>query len=225
MRFVYHTQDAMGMNMATFATEAIVRFVEAKTGVRCVSIAGNYDVDKKPSWLNFINGRGMRGSAEAELSGEVLKNILKTSAQKLAEVWQAKSLLGSVMSGTMGANAQVANVAAALFLATGQDIAQVGEASLAVTTIEVIGKKQEEVYVSVYLPDVMVGTVGGGTGLPTQKEALALLGIAGGDHGEFAERLAGILGAAALAGEISLLASLSEGTLARAHKKLARKSK
>ncbi len=225
VRFVFHTQDAMGMNMATFASEELVQFIEAKTGARCVSIAGNYDVDKKPSWLNFINGRGMRVSAEAEVSGDILRTVLKTNARAMAEVWQVKSMLGSVMSGTMGANAQVANVAAAIFLATGQDIAQVSEASLAVTTMEVIGKKEENLYVSVYMPDVMVGTVGGGTGLPTQRESLALLGVAGGDHGEYAERLASVVGATALAGEISLLASLSEGTLARAHKKLARKLK
>jgi len=123
------------------------------------------------------------------------------------------------MSGAMGQNAQFANVLAALFLATGQDIAHVGECSVGMTTAEVRGN---DLYMSVYLPDVMAGTIGGGTELGTQKEALQILGCYGGDDGKNKKIFAEITGAAVLAGEISLLASLSEGTLARAHQKLAR---
>jgi hydroxymethylglutaryl-CoA reductase (NADPH) len=90
---------------------------------------------------------------------------------------------------------------------------------MGITTAEVI---KDDLYVSVYLPDLMVGTVGGGTGLATQNEALTLLGVAGGDNGKNAQRLAEITAAAVLAGEISLLSSLEEGTLAKAHQELGR---
>ena len=98
-----------------------------------------------------------------------------------------------------------------------------GEASLGVTTAEVVNGK--DLYVSVYLPDLMVGTVGGGTGLATQKEALEMLGVFGGNEGKNSQKFAEIVGAAVLAGEISLLASLSEGTLTKAHQILARGGK
>jgi hydroxymethylglutaryl-CoA reductase (NADPH) len=213
VRFVFDTRDAMGMNMVTIATQKLAEFIETKTGVRCISAAGNYDVDKKPSWLNVIEGRGIKAWAEVTLTERVLKNILKTTAQKIYDVWLAKCMMGSAMAGSMAFNAQFANVVAALFLATGQDMAHVVEGSLGITTTEVQNK---DLYVSVYVPDLMVGTVGGGTALATQREALSLIGAK--TSQEFAEIIAG----AVLAGEISLLASLSEGTLSRAHQRLAR---
>lgn len=220
VRFVYDTQDAMGMNMVTIATDAIVRFVEKKTGFNCLSLAGNYDVDKKPSWLNFIEGRGTKVWAETVLSENVLKAILKTNAQNFYEVWLAKCMLGSAMAGSLGFNAQYANIVAALFIATGQDPAHVVEGSLGVTTTEIV--KGKDLYISIYLPDLMVGTVGGGTGLATQQEALSMLGVAGGNAGKNSRRFAEIIAAAVLAGEISLLASLAQGSLALAHERLGR---
>ena len=143
------------------------------------------------------------------------------------EVWLAKCMIGSAMSGSLGYNAQYANVVSSLFLATGQDVAHVVEGSLGITTTEVVKRKGEtDLYVSVYLPDLMVGTVGGGTGLATQQEALKLLGVAGsspvGEEGKNSQRLAEVVAAAVLAGEISLLSSLEEGTLAKAHETLGR---
>lgn len=219
VRFTFNTQDAMGLNMVTIATQAIVSFIEHKTGATCLSLAGNFDVDKKPSWMNFTRGRGFEVWAEVTIAENVLNEILKTTAQKVHETWISKCMLGSAMSGSMGFNAQFANVIAALFIATGQDPAHVVEGSLGITTCEVV---KNSLYISVYLPDLMVGTVGGGTGLATQKEALDILGVAGGNNGKNAENFAEITGGAVLAGEISLLASLSEGTLAQAHKKLGR---
>lgn len=213
IRFVFDTKDAMGMNMATIATNEVVRIIERDTGARCISVAGNYDVDKKPSWLNVIEGRGIKAWAEVTLPAQVLRDVLKTTAQKVYDVWLAKCMIGSAMSGSMGHNAHFANVLAALFLATGQDLGHVGECSVGITTMEVVPKG---LYVSVYLPDLMVGTVGGGTGLATQKEALNIIGA------ETSQDLAEVVAGAVLAGEISLLASLSEGTLAKAHEKLAR---
>ncbi len=221
IRFVFDTQDAMGMNMATVATTALRQYIAAKTGARCISVAGNYDVDKKPSWLNVIEGRGTKAWAEVTVPARVLEDTLKTTTHAMYDVWVAKCMIGSAMAGSMGNNAHMANVIAALFLATGQDLGHVGECSAGITTMEVMPKG---LYVSIYLPDLMVGTVGGGTGLGTQKEALSILGISGGNDGKNAQKFAEIVAGAVLAGEISLLASLSEGTLARAHMKLARGS-
>lgn len=120
------------------------------------------------------------------------------------------------MAGSMGFNAQMANVIAAVFLATGQDPGHIGEGSLGITTTEVVG---QDLYVSVYLPDLMVGTVGGGTGLSTQQEALSILGVSD------SNMLAQIIAASVLAGEISLLSSLGEGSLAKAHERLGRGKK
>lgn len=223
VRFVYDTHDAMGLNMVTIATDAAARLIEKETGAQCIALSGNFCVDKKPSWQNFINNRGMKVWAEAILPASVLRDVLKTTAREAYEVWIAKCMIGSAMSGSMGCNAQYANVIAAMFLATGQDPAHVSECSVGITTCEVMN--EHDLYVSVYLPDLMVGTVGGGTGLATQKEALTLLGVAGGNNRQNAQRLAEITAAAVLAGEISLLASLSEGTLAKAHRTLARGGK
>jgi hydroxymethylglutaryl-CoA reductase (NADPH) len=219
VRFYFDTEDAMGMNMATIASQKIADFIEAKTKVKCLSISGNYCIDKKASWLNFIEGRGFKVWAEVTLSKKVLREVLKTTAKKFFDVWMAKCMTGSILAGSMGLNAQFANIVAAIFLATGQDPAHVTEGSLGITNAEVVG---ENLYVNVYLPDLPVGTVGGGTGLATQAEALSILGIKGGSNGKNAEKLAQIIGGTVLAGEISLLASLSEGTLVKAHEKLGR---
>ncbi|MEK7074000.1 MAG: hydroxymethylglutaryl-CoA reductase [Patescibacteria group bacterium] len=216
VRFIFDTQDAMGLNMVTIATDQIVKYIEENTSAHCTSLSGNYCVDKKPSWLNFTRRRGFEVWAECVLSHATLKNTLHTSSKAFYETWLSKCMIGSAMSGSMGFNAQYANVLAALFIATGQDPAHVAECAVGITTAEIQG---DAVYVGIYMPDLMVGTVGGGTGLSTQKEALSISGAK--TSQEFAE----IAGAAVLAGEISLLASLSEGTLAQSHKRLARGGK
>ncbi len=217
LRFSFDTGEAMGMNMVTIATYALSQFIEEKTNIKTISLAGNFDIDKKPAWLNFISGRGKRVWAEATIDKSVLHSVLKTSAEAIYNVWLGKCLLGSFMAGSMGFNAQYANIIAALFIATGQDPAHVVEGSLGLTTTEIIDKN---LYISVYLPDLMVGSLGGGTGLATQKEALSILNINGkvGDSEKLAQVCAGVV----LAGELSLLASLAQGTLAEAHQRLAR---
>ena len=222
-RFVFDTKDAMGLNMITIATSVIVRFIEEHTGARCVSLSGNFCVDKKASQLNFQLGRGHEVWADVTIPTSLVSSVLKTTPKAFVETWLSKCMVGSAMSGSLGFNAHHANVLAALFIATGQDPAHVAECAIGMTTAEVTDKG--DLFVSVYLPDLMVGTVGGGTGLSTQKEALELLGVAGGNDGKNAEKFAEIVGCAVLAGEISLLASLSEGTLARAHLRLGRGEK
>jgi hydroxymethylglutaryl-CoA reductase (NADPH) len=219
VRFSYDTQDAMGMNMVTIATDVIVKWLKRELSISCVSLAGNFDIDKKPAWLNFLKGRGKKVWAQVVLSSSVLHDVLKTDATKMHEVNLRKNIYGSIASGSMGFNAHYANVLAALFLATGQDPAHVVEGSLGVTTTEII---DGQLYISVFLPDLIAGTIGGGMSLPTQKESLQLLGVFGANEGKNAVKFAHIVAAAVLAGEISLLASLSQGTLAAAHQKLAR---
>jgi hydroxymethylglutaryl-CoA reductase (NADPH) len=222
VRFSFDSQDAMGMNMVTIATTYIAREIEEKTGARLVSLAGNFDTDKKPSWINFILGRGRQVWAEAELSRQIIAEVLKTTAEKMHEVAIKKCLLGSAVSGAAGYNCHFANVIAAMFIACGQDAAHTVEGSMGITTTEIVNGN---LAVSVYMPDLPVGTVGGGTGLPCQAEALSLLGVKGGDRGKNASKLTEIIAGAVLAGEISLLASLAEGSLAAAHRKLARPQK
>ncbi len=219
VRFVFDTQEAMGLNMITIATDAIVMLIKKDTDIDCIALSGNFCVDKKPSWQNSINGRGYRVQAEITISSEILTKVLKTTAQTAYEVWLAKCMIGSALSGSMGFNAQFANVVAALFIATGQDPAHVTEGSIGMTTTEIVNN---DLYVSVNLPDLLIGTVGGGTGLATQQESLSLMGLDKGQEGKRSEQFAKIIAATVLAGEISLLASLEQGTLAQAHVRLGR---
>jgi hydroxymethylglutaryl-CoA reductase (NADPH) len=224
VRFSFDTQDAMGLNMVTIATDAVCKYITQNISVELISLSGNYCTDKKPAWVNFEYGRGIEVWAEAVIPAKIVKTILKTSADKVVQTWLAKCMIGSAMSGSMGYNAQYANILSAIFIATGQDPAHVAECAIGVTTTEVEpgGENGHDLYISIYLPDLMVGTVGGGTGLATQKEALSIMGVAGGNNGLNSEKYAGIIGGAVLAGELSLLASLSEGTLAQAHQRLGR---
>lgn len=220
IRFSFDTKDAMGMNMATIATQKMVERIEQEIGATCISVAGNFDIDKKPAWLNFINHRGFSAWADVVIKKQIVKTVLKTTPENIFDVWLSKCMIGSAMSGSLGFNAHFANIIAALFIATGQDPAHVVEASCGMTTAKVL--QNGDLYFSIYLPALVVGTVGGGTQLETQREALAILGISGSDKTEmFAEIIAG----AVLAGELSLLASLAEGTLAKAHQELGRGGK
>lgn len=223
LRFRFDSGDAMGMNMVTIACDRVVtELIEPSTGVPCVGLSGNYCVDKKPAAVNFQEGRGRRIYAEALLEAPVLHHILKTSARDLVEVQYRKNLLGSIAAGSMGFNAHYANVVAAFFIATGQDPAHVVEGSLGVTCIEARGP--DSVFASIFMPDVPLGAIGGGTALDTQREALAVLGVSPDPErrGEAVTRLAEILGAVVLAGELSLMAAFTSQDLARAHEKLGR---
>lgn len=222
LRFRFSSGDAMGMNMATIACDRVVRqILEPATGVACVALSGNYCVDKKPASVNFQEGRGKRIHAEVKLGSEVLAR-LKTDAASLAEVQYRKNLLGSIAAGSNGFNAHFANVLAAFFLATGQDPAHVVEGSMGVTCLEPIA--DGAVIASVFLPDVPLAAVGGGTALGTQAEALAMLGVRPDPArpGAAVLRLAEILGAAVLAGELSLMSALTSQDLASAHERLGR---
>lgn len=214
VRFYFDTADAMGMNMVTIATDSIICLIKLKTGIKCLALSGNFCIDKKPSWLNFISGRGKRVWAEVILRKKIIQSVLKTTVDNLYQTWLTKCMIGSAMSGSLGFNSHYANVVAAFFAATGQDLAHVVEGSQGMTTAKILDNG--DLYFSVYLPAVMLGTVGGGTKLKIKKEAISITGA------KNALELAEILGEAVLAGELSLLASLSEGSLARAHERLGR---
>jgi len=219
VRFEFNTAEAMGMNMVTIATKKIVELIKRELRIKEAILSGNYCIDKKPSWLNFIQGRGKQVWAEVVIPKKVVKDVLKTTSEKIVDVVYRKQLLGSIMSGSMGFNAHYANMIAAIFLATGQDMAHVVEGSLGVTTAEVVNNG--DLYFSIYLPDLMIGTVGGGTHLGTQKECLSILGLDKVKKGD-SLRLAEVIGGAVLAGELSLTAALASGDLAKAHQKLGR---
>ena len=214
VRFYFDTTDAMGMNMVTIASHAVAQLIEQKKKVKCLAVSGNFCIDKKPAWLNFISGRGKKVWAEVTLKKEVVEQVLKSTPEKFFDVWLAKCMIGSAMAGSLGFNAHFANIVAAFFSATGQDLAHVVEGSMGITTSKVT--KSGDLYVSVYMPSVMIGTVGGGTKLKTKQEALSIIGARN------SIELAEVLSGAVLAGEISLLASLSQGSLSTAHEKLGR---
>ena len=216
IRFTYGTGDAMGMNMATIATEAVCKTIETHTGAVMVSVSGNLCSDKKAAAINMIKGRGKLVIAEALIPKETVEKKLHTSTESIVETSVRKNLIGSSLSVTLGANAHAANMIAAIYIATGQDPAQVVSGSMTTTMCE---NMNEDLYISVRLPAVEVGTVGGGTRLPTQSEALSMIGCLG---DEKAKKLAEIIAVTVLAGELSTISAQAAGHLGKAHQELGR---
>lgn len=217
LRLSFETGDAMGMNMATIASEAVGRMIERETGAVMISVSGNMCSDKKPAAINMIEGRGKTVLAEAVITRDVVERRLHTTSAAVVETNYRKNLMGSSLSGTLGANAHAANMVAALYIATGQDPAQVVGGSMALTTCEDVGG---DLYIGVRMPAVEVGTVGGGTRLPCQREALSMIGCLG--EGK-AAKLAEIVAVTVLAGELSTLAAQAAGQLGSAHAALGRR--
>ena len=222
LRFRFDTKDAMGMNMVTIATGEACDVVEAETDADLVALSGNLCSDKKPAAVNAVEGRGRSVTADVEIPRDVVEERLHTTPEAMAEINTRKNHVGSAKAGSLGFNAHVANAVAAMFLATGQDAAQVVEGSNAITTAEATA--DGDLYVSVSLASLEVGTVGGGTKLPTQAAGLEVLGVRGGGDpaGSNADALAEAIAVGALAGELSLLAALGSRHLASAHADLGR---
>jgi hydroxymethylglutaryl-CoA reductase (NADPH) len=221
LRFAYDTKDAMGMNMATIATEAACEVVETETPADLVALSGNLCSDKKPAAVNSVEGRGRTVAADVEIPRETVESYFKTTPEAIVEANTRKNLVGSAKAGSLGFNAHAANTVAAAFLATGQDMAQVVEGANAITTAEV---RDDALYASITLASLEVGTVGGGTKLPTQAESLDVVGVRGGGDpaGSNADALAEVIATAALGGELSLLGALASDNLASAHAELGR---
>jgi len=222
LRFRYDTADAMGMNMVTIATREACDAIEAETDASLVALSGNLCSDKKPAAINAVEGRGRSVSADVEVPREAVEERLHTTPESIAEINTRKNLVGSAKAGGLGFNAHVANAVAAMFLATGQDEAQVVEGANAITTAE--ATPAGDLYLSVSLASLEVGTVGGGTKLPTQAAGLEILGVRGGGDpaGSNGDALAEAIAVGALAGELSLLAALGSRHLSSAHADLGR---
>lgn len=221
IRFKTTTGDAMGMNMISKGVEHALNVMATEGGfsdMSIVSLSGNYCIDKKASAINWIDGRGKGIVAEAIIPGDVVKAVLKSDVDSLVELNIAKNFIGSAMAGAMGGfNAHAANIVAAVFIATGQDPAQVIESSNCITIMKNL---RGSLQISVSMPSIEVGTLGGGTILEPQSAMLDMLGVRGPhptNPGDNAARLARIVGAAVLAGELSLCSALAAGHLVKAH--------
>jgi len=226
LRFIYDTGDAMGMNMATIATEKVCEYIEENFGrARCLAVSGNMCSDKKQSIVNSLHGRGKTVVAEALIPNDIITKVLKSDKNLIHEVNLRKNWAGGARAGTFFQyNAHFGNIIAAIFLATGQDMAQVVESSSGYTWTEV---RENGIYISVTLTSLEVGTVGGGTRLPTQREALSIMGVYGSGNppGSNAKKFAEIIASTVLAGELNLLSALANKELGKAHLKLGRAAK
>lgn len=217
LRVVGDTGDAMGMNMLTIACAKIGEYIQSHFDAKLISVSANMCVDKKPNSINLILGRGRSVTAEARIPQKLLHEEFGVSIEDILSTFNSKIYLGSALSGSIGGfNAHVANLIAASFIALGQDAAQVVESSMAILNME---KKEDNLYASILLPSLEVGTVGGGTSLPFQSELLDLVGCKGSGG---ADKLAEIITASALAAELNLIIALTKNELASAHEKLGR---
>ena len=220
LTFDFQTGDAAGQNMVTICTEAICRYIESHAPIQpeCWFIEGNYSGDKKATAQSFRTVRGKKVTAEITLNAQVVKEVLKTTPAAMEQYWRS-STIGTIQSGSIGAQGHYANGLAALFIATGQDVACVSEAAVGITRMELT--PDGHLYAAVTLPNLIVGTVGGGTSLPTQRECLELMDCYGAGN---ARKFAELCGALVLAGELSIAAALAAGQFAQAHQKFGRKS-
>jgi hydroxymethylglutaryl-CoA reductase (NADPH) len=224
MRFCCMSGDAMGMNMVSKGCLAAIEVLEGEfPDLILVAISGNMCTDKKPAAINWILGRGKSVVVEAVIPDRIVKSVLKSSVHDMIETNKQKNHIGSAMAGSIGGfNAHAANIVTAVFLATGQDPAQNVESSNCLTIME-YADDGESLHVSVTMPSIEVGTVGGGTSLPAQAGCLEICGVRGAAKGEGsspgdnARKLAMIVGSAVLAGELSLIAALAANHLVRSH--------
>ncbi|KAL9275669.1 3-hydroxy-3-methylglutaryl-coenzyme A reductase 3-like protein [Drosera capensis] len=229
MRFTCSTGDAMGMNMVSKGVQNVLDFLQSDfPDMDVIGISGNYCSDKKPAAVNWIEGRGKSVVCEAIITEEVVKKVLKTDVASLVELNMLKNLAGSAMAGALGGfNAHAANIVSAVFIATGQDPAQNVESSHCITMMEAVNGGKD-LHISVTMPSIEVGTVGGGTQLASQSACLNLLGVKGASReapGDNARMLATIVAGSVLAGELSLMSAISAGQLVKSHMKYNRSNR
>lgn len=221
IRFKSTTGDAMGMNMLSKGSEkALLQLQKHFPDANIKSVSGNYCTDKKSSAINWIEGRGKSVVCEAIVKGDIVKSVLKTNVKDLVDLNLTKNLVGSAMAGSIGGfNAHAANIVTAMFIACGQDPAQVVESSNCLTWMECVNS--DDLYISCTMPSIEVGTVGGGTILDAQSSCLKMLGVHGANEnaGENASNLARIVASAVMAGELSLMSALASGHLVNSHMK------
>lgn len=225
LRLEFDTGDAAGHNMATKAADAVMEWIVANyPALEYGSISGNYCIDKKASAVNGILGRGKYVVAELLVRRDTCTRLLRTTATEVAALNLRKNLIGSTLAGSIrSANAHFANMLLAFYLATGQDAANIIEGSQGITHAE---DRAGDLYFSVTIPNLIVGTVGNGKDLDFVAENLRSLGcLDERESGANSRRLAVIAAAAVLCGELSLLAAQTNpGELMRAHQDLERRA-
>ena len=210
VNFGFTTGDAQGMNMIVKSADAVCAWIRNQQPGSSYLIFSGLCSEKRASGFVMTRGKGKRVTAGALLTNDVLRMYLHVTAAQLFRVWQS-TVIGHLQAGALGYNAHYANGLTAIFIATGQDVANVVNAACGVTNFEL---HPEGLFVSVTLPALSVATVGGGTGLPTQREALEIMGCHGtGKAKKFAE----VVAAALLGGEISMGAAIASGEFVAAH--------
>jgi hydroxymethylglutaryl-CoA reductase (NADPH) len=217
LRFNYTTGDAAGQNMVGRATFAACSWIlDNYAGVQHFYLESNLATDKKASQVNIMHTRGKRVVAECTIKREVLIEHMRVEPESLFYHYNV-SQVGAVLSGANNNGLHSANGITAMFIATGQDVANVAESSAAIIYVEVTPEK--DLYISITIPSLIVATYGGGTGLATQRECLELLGCSGkGKVYRLAEIIAGVV----LAGEISLGSAISSSDWVSSHEKYGR---
>jgi hydroxymethylglutaryl-CoA reductase (NADPH) len=210
VNFGYFTGDAQGMNLLVKATDAACQWVQRNFPIASYFVFSGMSSEKRPSGYLLTRGKGKRVTAGALLPHDVLKMYLHCTAEQLFQVWHS-TVIGHLHANAIGYNAQYANGLTAIFIATGQDVANVVNASCGITNFEL---QPEGLYVSVTLPALSVATIGGGTGLATQREALSIIGCYGASK---AKKFAEVVAAAVLGGEISMGAAITTGEFVAAH--------
>jgi len=224
LRFALATGDASGHNMVTAAADRLMETVLSwDLGLSYGSVSGNFCSDKKATAVNGILGRGRKAVAEILIPDQVVHERLRTTAAEVVQLTVRKNLVGSIAAGALrSANAHFANMLLGIYLATGQDAANIVEGSQGMTYAE---EREEGLYFSCTLPHLIMGTVGNGKHLPHVTEALTRLGCREErEPGANARRLAAITAATVLCGELSLLAAQTNpGELMATHVAMERK--
>ena len=217
LRFNYTTGDAAGQNMTGKATLVACEWIKANhPGRPRYILSGNIDTDKKHSRINMLLTRGKRVVAEATIDKDALKRLMGVDTETLFWARQIQ-MAGSFLVGSANNGAHAANGLTAMFIATGQDVANVSEAHAAVSYTQLL--PDGNYYWSITLPALIVASYGGGTGLATQRECLEMLGCYGsGNVHKFAE----ICAAVVLAGETSLSSAVLAGDWVSSHDQLGR---
>jgi len=219
LRFNFTTGDAAGQNMVSKACFAACEWIKANypyPGLQRYTLSGAMDTDKKHSQLNTLHSRGKRVIAEVTISDQLLRDNLGVSADMLFKMRQISNV-GSMMAGSVNNGAHSPNAIAAIFIACGQDAANVAESSSAISFVDV--DSDGNYYLAMTIPSLIVATYGGGTALATQKECLELMDCFG--EGKV-KKLAEIIGATVLAGELSLSAAVLAGDWVSSHDNLGR---
>ncbi|WP_410209072.1 hydroxymethylglutaryl-CoA reductase [Aquirhabdus sp.] len=213
LRFNMTTGDAAGQNMVSKATHAACQWILAQKPVDLehFTLAANFDTDKKHSVVNNLHSRGKRVVAEITIPAGLLEPIMHCSAQALSKQ-RGLSNLGAFMAGAVSNGAHFANGVAAVFLACGQDIANVAESSAGFVYTELM--ENGDYYMSATIPSLIVATYGGGTGLPTQRECLESMNCYGTGK---AYKLAEIIAATVLCGELSLASAIVSNEWVSSH--------